>query len=488
MEACTAKLLSVHFQDSHSHQGKMESFPMILVREFDGRETSYRVAARRARNYWELLANVHNIFVKPWDRYNAHLHFDGHACDDRMSPSEWDAGGYFDPEFVVDGRLVLYAHFEQVEPPPGFTTDARGRFETEEEDKLWYQGTFGDQGLRKKRKFTEDIEDYLGESKQDSSTPFSRGLPHNPFFTEPTLKSTYILKSALVLPVAANEVVTVDDSSSSSHLENGVVIGRALPESCLDPNVRPVVRAMISKVGAVVAYIPGKYSKRSTIKGDIQIATTHVEYTPELAKYPFGEERTQAIKTMIEERNVPRNTNTPQGPRLSTVSPSLPNVSEAITPEVPIVIMDDTKHQGLRKEGVVIGHAKEHWCLIPHKRPAVRAMLNKKNVIIAYVPARHTKHTRGHGEIQIPSKDVNFSEPLVALPPWKISDAIRAMIRTKRETNEKPVVYGSVGHTGGKVKKRRAKQTVKSLEYVGDEHEEGSLSDTTDVPEGGAQH
>lgn len=30
----------------------MNSFPMILVREFNGRETSYRVAARRACNYW----------------------------------------------------------------------------------------------------------------------------------------------------------------------------------------------------------------------------------------------------------------------------------------------------------------------------------------------------------------------------------------------------------------------------------------------------
>jgi len=96
--------------------------------------------------------NVHNIFVKPWERYNAHLHFDGHACDDRMSPSEWDAGGYFDPEFVVEGRLVLYVHFEQVEPPPESSMDAHNPFETEEEDKLWYRGTYGDQGLRTKVK------------------------------------------------------------------------------------------------------------------------------------------------------------------------------------------------------------------------------------------------------------------------------------------------------------------------------------------------
>ncbi|KAI4694171.1 uncharacterized protein J4E84_002753 [Alternaria hordeiaustralica] len=477
----------------------MKAFPMILFREFNGRDTSYRVAARRARNYWELIANVHNIFVKPWERYNAHIHFDGHACDDRISPSEWDAGGYFDPEFVVDGRLVLYVHFEQVEPPPESSMDAHNPFETEEEDKLWYRGTYGDQGLRTKalienlvdtmqRKFAEYIENYLGESKKDSSKPSPKGLPHNPFITDPILESTYTLKSSLALPVAANEVVTVDDSSSSHHFDTGVVIGRALPQSCLDPNVRPVVRAVISKVGAVVAYIPAKYSKRSAIKGDIQIAMTHVEYTPELVKFTFGEERTRAIKAMIEERNAPHNTGTPLDPGLSTVSPSLPIVREATASEASFIIIDDTKHSGLRKEGVVIGHAKEHWCLTPHKRPAVRAMLNKKNNVIAYIPARHTGHTDRNGEIQIPLKDVNLSKSLVALPLWKLSDAIRAMIRAKRETSEKSAVHGSDAQEGGVMKRRRETKTKQAIGTAANDDETDSFSDSTDVTEGGAQH
>jgi hypothetical protein len=67
-----------------------------------------------------------------------------------MSPSEWDAGGYFDAEFVVDGRMVLYAHFEEVEPPSESSMNAHQRLETEQEDGLWYQGTYGDQGLRTK--------------------------------------------------------------------------------------------------------------------------------------------------------------------------------------------------------------------------------------------------------------------------------------------------------------------------------------------------
>jgi len=338
------------------------------------------------------------------------------------------------------------------------------------------------------RKFTEDIEDYLGESKKDSPKPFPKGLPHNPFNTEPILELTYTLKSTLALPVAANEVVTVDDSSSSYHLDTGVVIGRALPQSCFDPNVRPVVRAVISKVGAVVAYIPAKYSKRSAIKGDIQIAMTHVEYTPELVKFTFGEERTRAIKAMIEERNAPHNTGTPPDPGLSTISPSLPIIREATASEVSFIIIDDTKHPGLRKEGVVIGHAKEHWCLTPHKRPAVRAMLNKKNSVIAYIPARHTGHTDRNGEIQIPLKDVNLSKSLLALPLWKLPGAIRAMIRTKRETNEKSVVHESGEQEGGMMKRRRAAETKQAIGTAANDDETDSFSDSTDVPEGGAQH
>jgi hypothetical protein len=53
-----------------------------------------------------------------------------------MSPSEWDAGGYFDAEFVVDGRMVLYAHFEEVEPPSESSMNAHQRLETEQEDGL----------------------------------------------------------------------------------------------------------------------------------------------------------------------------------------------------------------------------------------------------------------------------------------------------------------------------------------------------------------
>jgi hypothetical protein len=77
---------------------------------------------------------------------------DSHTCDDRISPSEWDAGGYFDAEFVVNGRLMLYAHFEQVEGrivESGGGIAGNGSLDYEE-DKTWYWGTYGDKGLKNK--------------------------------------------------------------------------------------------------------------------------------------------------------------------------------------------------------------------------------------------------------------------------------------------------------------------------------------------------
>jgi hypothetical protein len=337
------------------------------------------------------------------------------------------------------------------------------------------------------RKFTEDIEDILEEPNQNPYPPFPEELPSNPLVAEPVLEPTYTFKSALALPVATSGVVTIDDSSSRSHLDNGVVIGRALPQSCLDPNVRPVVRAIINRVGVIVAYIPGRYSKRSAIKGDIQIAMTHVEYIPELTEYPFGEERSRAIKSMIEERNGPEKTNATPDSRLSIITPPLPIVFEGNIQEVPIITTEDSKYPGLCKEGIIIGHAKEHWCLNPHKRPTVRARLSKKDSVIAFVPAKDTKHARTCGEVQIPLNQVDFSEWLTALPPWKVSDAVRTKIKTK-EANGSSAIPDSCGHMGGRAVKKGGKVTAQALDIAGNAGQVDSLSDNTEVPEAGVLH
>ena len=90
------------------------------------------------------------MFNKPWERYNAHLHFYGNICDNRLSPSEWDSGGYFDPEFVVDGRLLSYVQFEEIGGRLTGSVDATDRYAMREDDRTWYDRTYGDEGLRKK--------------------------------------------------------------------------------------------------------------------------------------------------------------------------------------------------------------------------------------------------------------------------------------------------------------------------------------------------
>lgn len=85
-----------------------------------------------------------------------------------------------------------------------------------------------------------------------------------------------------------------------------------------------------------------------------------VEFTPELEKYSLGEERSQAIKTMIEERNAPERRDTTPDSRLSTISPPLPTTPEPLAPELPIITIDDSQHQRLLREGIIIGRAKEH--------------------------------------------------------------------------------------------------------------------------------
>jgi hypothetical protein len=323
---------------------------------------------------------------------------------------------------------------------------------------------------------------------QNSHSPFPDELSHQSLIVDPIVKQTS--KSAPLLPVDTHEVTTIHDSDSRRLLETGVVIGRALPKCCLDPNIRPVARAVINKVGSLIAYIPGKYSKRNLTKGDAQIAMVDIEFTPELEKYPSGEERSQAIRAMIEKRKAPGKRDTTTASSLFTISSPLPNTPEKPAPELPTSIVDDSQNQRLRNEGIIIGRAKGHCCRIPHMRPVVRAILNSKNVVMAYVPAQHIKHTRRFGEVQIALEDVDFSKPLVELPPWKISETIRMKIETQmKEIENQAVVYDREPSTrmDCEADKEREEDPMEAPRTT-DTEVEATFSDTTDVPEGGLLH
>jgi hypothetical protein len=100
---------------------------------------------RSSHDSQEFLEHVHSMFNKPWERYNAHFHLDNDRCDGRLSASEWEAGGYFEPEFLVDNRLVLFAHFEEVE-----TRKRKREAGIEEKDSGWRWGWCGSEGSEDK--------------------------------------------------------------------------------------------------------------------------------------------------------------------------------------------------------------------------------------------------------------------------------------------------------------------------------------------------
>jgi hypothetical protein len=66
------------------------------------------------------------------------LHLENTVCDGRVSLSEWDAGGYFEAELLVHERLVLYAHFEELE-----SKKAKMREDISEDEEGWGWGWHG---------------------------------------------------------------------------------------------------------------------------------------------------------------------------------------------------------------------------------------------------------------------------------------------------------------------------------------------------------
>lgn len=81
-------------------------------------------------------------------------------------------------------------------------------------------------------------------------------------------------------------------------MEEGIIIGHARPDSCRNPEKPPVVRASLSKVGAVVGYIPAEDSLRPFAKGRAQIPLNKVDFVLEFELLPAWK-RPEAIKELI---------------------------------------------------------------------------------------------------------------------------------------------------------------------------------------------
>ncbi|KAH7072257.1 hypothetical protein BKA63DRAFT_65980 [Paraphoma chrysanthemicola] len=411
----------------------MRPSPMIFVREFDGAETSYRIPIRRARSYWEFLEHIHNTFNRPWERYNAHLHLDNNICDGRISPSEWDAGAYFEAEFLIDNRLVLFVHFEVVEARvTGLDADIDA-----DDEEIWQWGWEGSEGLQDTwYRTNEDMDgDDLNEWDLDPYPPFPETLPEEDVNVS-SIFTASVRSSQTSLPpkrAPTPEVITVDDSDTTKYLDTGIIIGRAKSHCCRDPNVRPVVRAVLNSKGSVCAFICAKYAKRSSQKGDVQISMKDVDYSPDLEESPFGEKRTMAIRHKLQAKLAIQR-------QCAGLSPSpLRNLLPAK------VFGDATRtYQTVMDDGIIIGHARPDSCRYPDKPPIVRASLNRVGSVMAYIPAEDSLRPLTKGRAQIPLTKVSFVQEFEVLSPAKRPEAIKDIILAKagekpRESEEKQV-------------------------------------------------
>jgi hypothetical protein len=136
----------------------------------------------------------------------------------------------------------------------------------------------------------EDTDDVYEE--EDPYPPFPTSLPpdNHDILTRPSPRPAPVVRS-----VTSIKPAFVDDCSSQRHKDTGVIIVHAKPHCCGNPNLRPVVRAVLTSVRAVVAYISGKYAKR-TGKGDVQTALKDIDYISRYSNIASDETRSKAIK------------------------------------------------------------------------------------------------------------------------------------------------------------------------------------------------
>jgi hypothetical protein len=252
-----------------------------------------------------------------------------------------------------------------------------------------------------------------------SYPPFPETLPGETIAGKPITPSmgSNILSSARS-PVA--EVVTVGDTNTTKYLDTGIIIGRAKPECCHDPNIRPVARAVINSRGALCVYICGDYAKRGFQTELVQIGMEDVEFSEEFANAPSREKRLMAIRNRLKKISAAQHQ-----PDVTSSSPlaDLPpkKAAKRGRPSHPTVF---------EREGIVIGHAKPSSSRDPDNPPLVRATLNSVGAIIASISAAHsmTPHLRG-GKARFQLGSVVYTEEFAAMRPWVRSRVIRERIQ-----------------------------------------------------------
>lgn len=211
-------------------------------------------------------------------------------------------------------------------------------------------------------------------------------------------------------PNTDQEIITVDAYATNNHYAD-LIVGRARPNQCLDPNIRPLVRAKLVHQNfndptnlRVFTFIPAKYGKVPNRTGELQIPIDGVEY---LSAFDGNSKRERSANM------------------LSALKKHDANNDDDDEFEV----IDTYAESSFLDWDVIIGYARPTVCADPAVRPLVRAALTEDDRVVQYMPASYgVDKNRAGGELQVAMRDVKlwreFDAPTESQRRLKIKEAL----------------------------------------------------------------
>ncbi|KAF1976665.1 hypothetical protein BU23DRAFT_565804 [Bimuria novae-zelandiae CBS 107.79] len=231
-------------------------------------------------------------------------------------------------------------------------------------------------------------------------------------------------------PSTLQDVITVDAYATSKQYSRDLIVGRALPSICVDPSIRPLVRAALvaqnnsSTSTRVYTYIPSKYGKKPDRIGELQIPLDAVEYIAPFSGAHSKLERSAKIAAVLKQRA------DAEGETASfTTLKQRPH-----TRDETFTTVDTYTGTSFLDWDIIIGHAEAEICADPGLRPLVRASLASQDRVHSWIPARHSNdRTRTNGELIISLANVRVWAEFDAPTEMKRREKIRAALMKKSQ-------------------------------------------------------
>jgi hypothetical protein len=213
-------------------------------------------------------------------------------------------------------------------------------------------------------------------------------------------------------PVNTQDVITVDAYNLKQQFPYDIIVGRARATACVDPNIRPLVRATLVTQNhqnptrsRVYLYIPSAYGKVPDRMGELQIPNDQVEFLPQFTGRS-KQERSAKISAALKKHSA-------EGADFTTV--------------------DTYTGSSFLDWDIVIGHARPEICADPAVRPLVRATLVSDERALAYMPARFgVCGNRTEGELLVAIRDVQVWREFDVPGEHKRREKIKEALVSKR--------------------------------------------------------